>query len=82
MNNPITGMLFFVITIMAVGAAVAIFKMKYDAASRQAKQQAEGDASYRDLAARAVKMQEDNAALLTDIAARLTSVEKLLKEVG
>ena len=64
MNNPITGMLFFVITIAAIGAVVTIFKMKYDAVSRLAKQQ------------------EHNAALLADIAARLTSVEKLLKDVG
>ena len=82
MTHPLTGIFFFVLSIAAVSAVVAIFKMKFDAAGRVARQQAETDSSYRDLAAQALKAQEANGALLSTIDTRLASLERLLQDVA
>ncbi|GEM_PF-5105475 len=63
MNNPINGTFFFVLTIAAIGAIVAIFKMKYAAASQLAKQQEQNAALLAEISARLADVEK----LLKDV---------------
>lgn len=80
--NLISLNVFGFITVVALLVVFLIFAMKYATAMLQSRVQATNEASYRDLATRALKTQEANTALLFDISTRLTSLEKLLKDVG
>ena len=80
---------FLLVTILVLVTVLLIFAMKYASAARQAGLRIASEDAYRDLAERAVKAQAESAAALSslqasiaDINARLTSVEKLLKDVG
>jgi len=58
MNNPITGTFFFVLTISAIGAIVAIFKMKYSAATQLAKQQEQNAVLLAEISARLANVEK------------------------
>ena len=70
-------------------AAVVIFSMKYVASIVQARSRLAQDEAYRELAMKNASVQAETAATLasygttlSEIQTRLTSVEKILKEVG
>jgi len=63
MSNPLNGIFFFIITIAAIGAIVAIFKMKYQAASLMAKQQEENAALLTEISGRLASLEK----LLKDV---------------
>lgn len=71
------------------GTILLVFGMRYLSAVRQAQARLTHDEAYRQMAAKAVATQSETAtalasiqAALSDLAARLTTVEKILKEVG
>lgn len=77
------------VTILVLVTILLIFAMKYFSAARQARLGITSEESYRTLAETAIKAQQESAtalaALRTGLAsidARLSSVEKMLKEVG
>jgi Tfp pilus assembly protein PilO len=71
-----------------LGTILAVFAMRYIAATQQAKAQLARDQAYREIATKAVADQAETAAALSaiqaataQIHARLAAVEKVLKEV-
>ena len=79
---------YFASMLFLFGTPIIIFGMKYFAAAKQARAQAEADQAYRALADKSATAQSANTALLaaikTDMAAlndRMTAVEKILKAV-
>lgn len=81
--------IFLLVTILVLVTILLIFAMKYFSAARQARLRITSDDACCDLAEKAVKAQAESAAALSslqggvaDISARLTSVEKVLKDVG
>lgn len=81
--------IFLLVTILVLVTILLIFAMKYVSAAHQARLKTTSEDAYRDLAEKAVKAQTESAAALSslqgnvaEISARLTSVEKVLKEVG
>ena len=77
------------VTILVLVTILLIFAMKYFSAARQARLGVTNEESYRALAETAIKAQQESATALAamgtglaGIDARLSSVEKMLKEVG
>lgn len=73
---------------LVLGTILAIFGMRYYAASRQAKARLAHEQTYQVLASQAATQHADTAAAissiqaaLADIATRLTVIERVLKEV-
>jgi hypothetical protein len=71
------------------GSVVGIFGMKYYFTAQRTRAQAAEDATYQALAEKAAFAQSEAAAALKsiqgavlEISARLTTVEKILKDVG
>ncbi|WP_207461420.1 hypothetical protein [Azospirillum sp. SYSU D00513] len=81
--------IFLLITILVLVTVLLVFAMKYFSAAHQARLRITSETAYRDLAEKAVTAQAESAAALSSlqgnvatINARLTTVEKVLKDVG
>ncbi len=80
---------FFAAFFFPAAAAVLVFFMKYVSAVLQARVRLGQDEAYRELAMKATAAQSETAAAvaalgprLTEIQSQLSSVEKILKDVG
>ena len=85
MSSPV----FFITILLFLGTILIVFGMKYASAALAARSRAQSETGYRELAERAAAFQSKSAASLASIEAdlaavlaRLTSVEKILKDVG
>jgi hypothetical protein len=67
---------------LPLGTILGVFGMKYFSAMRQAQAKLGHDEAYRQLAAQAAAAQAGIAEALADMRARLTSIEKVLRDVG
>jgi uncharacterized membrane protein len=81
--------LYLLTILLVLGTVLLVFGMRYVSAAIQAKARIAHDALYRDIAAQAAFAQSEMTTLmssmelsLTDVRTRVTSVEKMLKDVG
>ena len=74
---------------LPIGALIYIFSMRYDSKAQQAKARLANDEAYREMAEKVAAAQSETATALaslqttlSDVATRMTSIEKILKDVG